>query len=371
MSGLVPRHGRLRVLVLGQSCVGKTAMIVRFLTGRFIGDYDPTLETVYKHSIKIDGDLVDFEIFDTAKEDPSLLDSNICWAEAFIVAFAVTNRPSFLEAMKLIHYLRPQQHSPSTLTSTFQSSSFSLSTSQSSPAIISLPVTSSTLLSHSCPSPSSMLCPPFTSSALTSLSALQPPPSLFSCDSPHSISPSALVSPTASIHSPLRPLLLVGTKKDAHETRVICKSEAEELAVSAECSYTEISSRDDPASAAKEIFIFLWRECQQAGNLGDSSGCEWQGTLESMGADSGGSDRRENKEKVLESGLQGAQGKEMVRGDGDVKGEKQNGKADIRKSGKGEGKESGASGLRVVRTCLRDWLEIGKFHKRHHRHCDE
>uniref|UniRef100_UPI00358F1442 ras-related and estrogen-regulated growth inhibitor-like isoform X3 n=1 Tax=Myxine glutinosa TaxID=7769 RepID=UPI00358F1442 len=68
MSGLVPRHGRLRVLVLGQSCVGKTAMIVRFLTGRFIGDYDPTLETVYKHSIKIDGDLVDFEIFDTAKE---------------------------------------------------------------------------------------------------------------------------------------------------------------------------------------------------------------------------------------------------------------------------------------------------------------
>uniref|UniRef100_UPI00358F08E0 ras-related and estrogen-regulated growth inhibitor-like isoform X2 n=1 Tax=Myxine glutinosa TaxID=7769 RepID=UPI00358F08E0 len=69
MSGLVPRHGRLRVLVLGQSCVGKTAMIVRFLTGRFIGDYDPTLETVYKHSIKIDGDLVDFEIFDTAKED--------------------------------------------------------------------------------------------------------------------------------------------------------------------------------------------------------------------------------------------------------------------------------------------------------------
>lgn len=40
------------------------AMVVRFITRRFIGDYDPNLEKVYTHNTVIDNDVVLFEILD-------------------------------------------------------------------------------------------------------------------------------------------------------------------------------------------------------------------------------------------------------------------------------------------------------------------
>lgn len=39
-------------------------MVVRFITRRFIGDYDPNLEKVYTHNTVIDNDVVLFEILD-------------------------------------------------------------------------------------------------------------------------------------------------------------------------------------------------------------------------------------------------------------------------------------------------------------------
>uniref|UniRef100_A0A8B9G5Z7 small monomeric GTPase n=1 Tax=Amazona collaria TaxID=241587 RepID=A0A8B9G5Z7_9PSIT len=45
---------------------GFHALTVRFITRRFIGDYDPTLEMIYRHVAVIDGEMVHFEILDTA-----------------------------------------------------------------------------------------------------------------------------------------------------------------------------------------------------------------------------------------------------------------------------------------------------------------
>lgn len=43
-----------------------TALVVRFITRRYIGEYDPTLEKVYTFHTLIDNEMVYFEILDTA-----------------------------------------------------------------------------------------------------------------------------------------------------------------------------------------------------------------------------------------------------------------------------------------------------------------
>jgi GTPase SAR1 family protein len=41
-------------------------MVVRFITKRFIGEYDPNLEKIYTHNTIVDNEIVLFEILDAA-----------------------------------------------------------------------------------------------------------------------------------------------------------------------------------------------------------------------------------------------------------------------------------------------------------------
>lgn len=91
-----------KIAILGQNGVGKSALTVRFLTQRFIGDYDPLLENTYSCSKCIDGDTTALEILDTAaQEENSRLETNIKWADAFILVYSVTDRCSFNECSRL------------------------------------------------------------------------------------------------------------------------------------------------------------------------------------------------------------------------------------------------------------------------------
>ncbi|XP_052807618.1 ras-related and estrogen-regulated growth inhibitor-like [Mya arenaria] len=98
-------HGRnkaFRVVVLGQNGVGKSAFTVRVITQRFIGDYDPSLANTYNFTCPVDGDTVAMEIRDTAAQvDYGRLESNIKWADAFVLVYAVTDRCSFNECSRL------------------------------------------------------------------------------------------------------------------------------------------------------------------------------------------------------------------------------------------------------------------------------
>ncbi|XP_046808542.1 ras-related and estrogen-regulated growth inhibitor [Lucilia cuprina] len=55
----------LKIAVVGAPSVGKSALIVRFLTKRYIGEYDHQTENRYKHEALVDGEPVLFEILDT------------------------------------------------------------------------------------------------------------------------------------------------------------------------------------------------------------------------------------------------------------------------------------------------------------------
>ncbi|KAG5305644.1 RERG inhibitor, partial [Acromyrmex insinuator] len=55
----------VKVAVIGAPGVGKSALTVRFLTRRYIGEYDHQSETRYKHEVLVDGEPILFEILDT------------------------------------------------------------------------------------------------------------------------------------------------------------------------------------------------------------------------------------------------------------------------------------------------------------------
>jgi len=93
-----------RIVVLGVGGVGKTALTVRFMTNRYIGDYEPSLETIYCHWCQVDDNLVEFQVMDTAagQDDESLLLEDKCkWGESFIFVYDVTDKYSFDELTRL------------------------------------------------------------------------------------------------------------------------------------------------------------------------------------------------------------------------------------------------------------------------------
>ncbi|XP_054433114.1 ras-like protein family member 11A isoform X2 [Pteronotus mesoamericanus] len=60
---LLPRD--IKLAVLGAGRVGKSAMIVRFLTKRFIGDYEPNTGKLYSRLVCVEGDQLSLQIQDT------------------------------------------------------------------------------------------------------------------------------------------------------------------------------------------------------------------------------------------------------------------------------------------------------------------
>ncbi|KAK2498570.1 hypothetical protein MC885_017058 [Smutsia gigantea] len=83
-----------------------TALVVRFLTKRFIWEYDPTLESTYRHQATIDDEVVTMEILDTAgQEDTIQREGHMRWGEGFVLVYDITDRGSFEEVLPLKNIL--------------------------------------------------------------------------------------------------------------------------------------------------------------------------------------------------------------------------------------------------------------------------
>ncbi|XP_038667084.1 ras-related and estrogen-regulated growth inhibitor isoform X1 [Scyliorhinus canicula] len=102
------KSAEVKLAVFGRAAVGKSAIVVRFLTKRFIWEYDPTLESTYRHQATIDDEAVSMEILDTAgqkKEDAIQRESHMRWAEGFVLVYDITDRISFEEVISLKNFL--------------------------------------------------------------------------------------------------------------------------------------------------------------------------------------------------------------------------------------------------------------------------
>ncbi|XP_060090729.1 ras-like protein family member 11A [Heteronotia binoei] len=105
----------IKLAVLGTGSVGKSAMIVRYLTRRFIGDYEPNTGNLYSRLVHVEDDQIFLQIQDTPgcielQEDiPQMLDSlSRClkWADGFLLVYSVTDCRSYQSIRPLFEQIR-------------------------------------------------------------------------------------------------------------------------------------------------------------------------------------------------------------------------------------------------------------------------
>lgn len=102
-----PNFKAARVVVLGQDGVGKSALIVRFLTRRFITEYDQTLESTWRHHMEVDNDFIYVDLMDTAGENSEVkLNNCLTRGDIFLVLYSITDRSSFHEAARIGRHIR-------------------------------------------------------------------------------------------------------------------------------------------------------------------------------------------------------------------------------------------------------------------------
>ncbi|PRP87438.1 hypothetical protein PROFUN_00649 [Planoprotostelium fungivorum] len=96
-------HNSYRIVMIGAGGVGKSSLTVRFVVGRFVEKYDPTIEDAYRIQMSIDGEVANLDIVDTAgpEEYSALRDQYIKLAAGFIVVYSVTSAHSCQAAAKL------------------------------------------------------------------------------------------------------------------------------------------------------------------------------------------------------------------------------------------------------------------------------
>lgn len=66
----IPPKNCYRMVVLGSSKVGKTAIVSRFLSGRFEDQYTPTIEDFHRKLYSIRGEVYQLDILDTSGNHP-------------------------------------------------------------------------------------------------------------------------------------------------------------------------------------------------------------------------------------------------------------------------------------------------------------
>jgi len=91
-----------KIVVLGSSGVGKSAVNVKFVTGAFVDRYDPAVQDSYKKTIEIDGVSVSFEIIEPACETfTAMRDIHLKEGHGFLLVFSIVNRSSFLDTQEM------------------------------------------------------------------------------------------------------------------------------------------------------------------------------------------------------------------------------------------------------------------------------
>lgn len=91
------------LVLLGATGSGKSALIVKFLTKRFISEYDPRLEDIYSSEEMVDQQPVVLRVMDTYDQDgPVNTERYLSWASAFIVVYSIDNAESFKACHKYL-----------------------------------------------------------------------------------------------------------------------------------------------------------------------------------------------------------------------------------------------------------------------------
>ncbi|CAL8306995.1 unnamed protein product [Boreogadus saida] len=99
----IPAKNCYRMVILGSTKVGKTAIVSRFLNSRFEEQYTPTIEDFHRKLYSIKGDVYQLDILDTSGNHPfpAMRRLSILTGDVFILVFSLDNRDSFQEVQRL------------------------------------------------------------------------------------------------------------------------------------------------------------------------------------------------------------------------------------------------------------------------------
>lgn len=86
----------VKICVMGDGGVGKTASTIQYVASHFVEMYDPTIEDSYRRQILLDDQHYLVELLDTAGQDDfsPLRDSWIRESEGFLLVYSITDRNS-------------------------------------------------------------------------------------------------------------------------------------------------------------------------------------------------------------------------------------------------------------------------------------
>ncbi|XP_051513442.1 ras-related and estrogen-regulated growth inhibitor-like protein isoform X4 [Myxocyprinus asiaticus] len=112
MTGIYAERMNANVVVLGTDNVGKSALTVRFLTRRFIGEYGD-IESIYSHNVVVDGREQTLNIWDApySQSQDLFSESLMCekrvqWADGFVLVYSICDRASFNAVTRLIQTIK-------------------------------------------------------------------------------------------------------------------------------------------------------------------------------------------------------------------------------------------------------------------------
>ncbi|KAJ3600461.1 hypothetical protein NHX12_031442 [Muraenolepis orangiensis] len=99
----IPDKNCHRMVVLGSTKVGKSALVSRFLGERFDDQYTPTIEDFHRKFYSIRGELYQLDILDTSGNHPfpAMRRLSILTGDVFVLVFSLDSRESFLEVQRL------------------------------------------------------------------------------------------------------------------------------------------------------------------------------------------------------------------------------------------------------------------------------
>ncbi|KAM9462645.1 dexamethasone-induced Ras-related protein 1 [Clarias gariepinus] len=99
----IPAKNCYRMVILGSTKVGKSAIVSRFLSGRFEDQYTPTIEDFHRKLYSIRGDVYQLDILDTSGNHPfpAMRRLSILTGDVFVLVFSLDNRESFNEVQRL------------------------------------------------------------------------------------------------------------------------------------------------------------------------------------------------------------------------------------------------------------------------------
>ncbi|EGC28938.1 hypothetical protein DICPUDRAFT_93239 [Dictyostelium purpureum] len=97
MSSSAYKNNIIKLCLMGDGGVGKTAICIQFTSNHFVEYYDPTIEDSYRKQCVIDEQACLLDILDTAGQEEltAMRDQWIRSCEAFIIVYSITSRSSF------------------------------------------------------------------------------------------------------------------------------------------------------------------------------------------------------------------------------------------------------------------------------------